>query len=262
MKIIAIGTLKGGTGKTTMCFNLAGVLAKKHRVLLIDVDPQCNLSSDVGIDISNRDNYSSKDIFEDKVSPSAIVVKQPIPELPNLDIIPSSITLISTELHISSRTARERILHYYIQDNKDYFSKYDYILIDTNPSMGIINQNAFFTSDSIILVADVDKNSLTGLELFSYLWEEICHDLHKKNNIAALIINKVDVRTNLTSDIKEYCLEHDELGPILVPQTVRAKIAYTKAALACKPINVFAPSSTEEAEINAVIDYLKEKGVF
>lgn len=262
MKVIAIGTLKGGTGKTTVTFNVAGALAEQYKVLLIDIDPQCNLSNNVGIDIAQPNRYSSKDIFENpKVDPKSLVVRHPIPGLDKLDIIPSDIMLIATDLQIGSRAARERILGNYIDKNSDFFHSYDYIVIDTNPSMGIINQNAFYAADSIVLVADVDKNSLTGLQLFLYLWGEISSDLRKENNVKALIVNKADYRTNLTANIIDFCKEDSELAPILVPQTIRAKVAFAKAALQCLPITLYDPSSPEAKEVREVVNYLFEKEV-
>lgn len=263
MKVVAIGTLKGGTGKTTITFNLAGALAEKHRVLLIDIDPQCNLSNNAGVDITTQDAYSSLDIFETSdVRPEDLVITQPIDQLPNLDIIPSSINLVATELRIGSRSARERILQYYLEDHKEFFEKYDYILIDTNPSMGIINQNAFLVADSIILVTDVDDNSRLGLQLFMYLWGEIRKDLRKKDNIDALIINKADVRTTLTNQLLEYCQDDEELSAILVPQQVRTKVAYARAALSKIPVTLYRGGEDAAEEIKAVMNHLITKGVF
>jgi chromosome partitioning protein len=263
MKITAIGTLKGGVGKTAMTFNLAGALAEKCKVLLIDIDPQCNLSNNVGVDVTEQDVYSCRDIFETPgVKPNDLVVHHPIPELPNLDIIPSNIMLTATELHIGSRAARERILLNYIEDHKSFFKKYDHILIDTNPSIGIVNQNAFLAADSIILVTDVDDNSRIGLHLFMYLWEEIRRDLRKPNNIKALILNKADVRTSLTEQIYDYCKDDEDLGAILVPQPIRAKVAYARAALARVPVTKYKGGEEAAEEIYKVIEILEERGVF
>ena len=263
MKVIAVGTLKGGTGKTTVTFNLGGALAEKHRVLLVDIDPQCNLSNNAGVDITEQDTYSSRDIFETPgVLPEDLVVNCPIEQLPNLDIIPSNILLTATELHIGSRAARERIMKNYFEDHKNFFEQYDYILIDTNPSMGIVNQNAFLMADSIILVTDVDDNSRIGLQLFMYLWEEIRNDLRKPNNIKALVINKADMRTTLTEQIMEYCQEDEELSEILVPQTIRAKVAFAKAALKKLPVTLYKGGEEAAEEITSVVNILAERGVF
>lgn len=263
MKIISVGTLKGGTGKTTMTFNLAGALAEENKVLMIDIDPQCNLSNNAGVDITEQNAYSTRDIFEgDVVFPEAITVRSPIEGLYNLDIMPSNILLTATELRIGSRAARERILANYIEDHKSFFEKYDYVIIDTNPSMGIVNQNAFYVSDSIILVTDVDDNSKLGLQLFMYLWEEIRSDLRKKNNVRAVIINKADMRTTLTNDIFEFCKEDEDISPILVPQLIKSKVAYARAALKKIPVTMYKGGEDAAEEIRNAVKILKEKGVF
>ena len=139
MKIITMATLKGGTGKTLNTFNIAGILAENSKVLLIDIDPQCDLTSNCGIDSSNTEVKTIRDIFENlpKIQPAAkeVIMKAPIPELPNLDLIPSSILLFKTEKMLSTRSNKEHILDYFLQNNESYLNQYDYIMIDTNPSL-------------------------------------------------------------------------------------------------------------------------------
>lgn len=272
MKKIAVGTLKGGTGKTTMTFNLLGLLAERGKVLAIDIDPQCNLSNNIGVDISDDEVYSCLDIFESTgAKPEDIVIDSPIEQLPNLDLIPGSIKLVATELRINGRAGRERILQNYIEDNHKFFKQYDYIVIDTNPSMGIVNQNAFLSANSIILVTDVDDNSRIGLKLFMDLWETIRHDLRKPDNVNALILNKADVRNNLTADMYEYLVNNDKFSKIFVPTPIRPKVVYPNAALAKLPMNVYkdvcqhkdrGPAADANAELEAIVNHLVEKGVF
>ena len=106
-----------------------------------------------------------------------------------MDIICSSIQLTATEMQLVSRAGREQILKNYIDDNIKFFREYDYVIIDTNPSMGIINQNAFYVADNILLVTDVSYNGIQGAELFMYLWEKARNDLRKADNISAFFIN-------------------------------------------------------------------------
>lgn len=265
MKVVAVGTLKGGTGKTTVTFNLAGILALEKRVLLIDVDPQCNLSNNIGIDFTDQHVWTSKDIFEGvKPNPVGLVVRQPIDKLPNLDVISSNIGLVATELKIGGRTARERILSNYIADNREFFEQYDYVLIDTNPSMGMINQNAFLAADSIVLVTDADDNSRLGLELFISLWESIREDLRKEDNVKALIINNVDVRNNMTGEMYDYCSNDEDLSKILVKTMIRKRVVFPKAARERIPISVLGHRGAGKAftDLHSVCEELYERGVF
>ena len=116
MKIITMATLKGGSGKTMNTFNLAGILAETKRVLLIDVDPQCNLTSNCGINSADLNMATVKDIFDNlpKNQPTAeeVIIKTPIKELPNLDLIPSSILLFKTEKAMYTKANREHLLPY------------------------------------------------------------------------------------------------------------------------------------------------------
>ena len=111
MKIITFATLKGGSGKTMNTFNISGILAEKNRVLLIDVDPQCNLTNNCGIDTSDASFKTIRDIFDNlpknQPEPDEVIIKAPIPELPNLDLIPSSILLFKTERAMSAKNNRE-----------------------------------------------------------------------------------------------------------------------------------------------------------
>lgn len=279
MKIISFATLKGGAGKTANCFNMAGVLAENFRVLLVDVDPQGNLSANMGIDTADADLLTINDIFsnftDSQPKPEEVIIKGPVKELPNLDILPSSIMLFDTEMNMVSVSARESFLTYYFLDNKEYFeSNYDYVFIDTNPSMSIMNINAFFVSDSIVLTSDVSRNSIKGAELFCSLWDNKRKALRKKPNVAALFMGNVDRRSKKEyRDILGFYDNVSESSKGLMTQNYipQSKIIKTSEA-ECKPVNVLAATHSvkkfrEQAkEITesyvTIIEELLEKGVF
>ena len=262
MKIVTIATLKGGTGKTTIAFNMAGILAETKRVLIIDADPQCNISSDVGINIADQSLKTIREIFSNrKLNPNEIIIKSPIKELPNLDIIGSSIKLTATELQLVSRAGRELILQHYIEYNIEVFKEYDYIIIDTNPSMGIVNQNAFFVADNILLITDVSYNGIQGAELFMYLWEEARNDLKKANNISALIINNYAKRIGLSADLQEYCNDTDIFKDVLVDIPIPSSIKLKETSLTHKPINIKFKKHKVCTALNNVILELYKRGV-
>ena len=265
MKIISIGTLKGGTGKTTITFNVGGVLAEKHKVLLLDVDPQCNLSAACGVNVADKKHLSSRDIFREdneEYTPERLVIKSPIQDLPNLDIIPSHMLMTGVEFFLVNRAAREWVLSNYLEEHKDFFGQYDYILLDTNPSMGIVNQNAFMVADSIVLVTDISEDGISGVELFSHLWENIRKAFRKPDNIKALVINMADRRINLTTELKEYCEDNEDLLPLLVPGMVYSKVIYKDARMSHQPVNKLKGGEEAAKDIYAVVDGLYEKGVF
>ena len=264
MKIISVGTLKGGTGKTTITFNLAGVLAEKYKVLLIDVDPQCNLSAACGINVADKKHNSSRNIFmeDNELEPADLVVKAPIAGLDKLDIIPSHMLMTAVEFFMVNRSAREWVMDNYIQDHKDFFEQYDYVLLDTNPSMGIVNQNAFTVADSIVLVTDVSEDGIAGVELFTHLWENIRKALRKPDNVKALVINMADRRINLTSELKEYCEDNEDLLPLLVNDMVYSKVIYKDARMSNTPVNKIKGGEDAAKDIRAVLNGLFKKGVF
>lgn len=132
--VVTVGAMKGGSGKTMVVDNLAGCLSENNKVLVIDADPQANASMGLGIDIADPNMISLTHVLLDpSTPPEDAVVRAPIPDLPNLDVLPSSIMLFKTEFKLAAKGERIRLLSYYLQDNQDFFSRYDYIIIDTNP---------------------------------------------------------------------------------------------------------------------------------
>ena len=262
-KVIAFGTLKGGTGKTTSAFNIGGILAEEHKVLFIDIDPQSNLSDNAGVDTTDQTGKTVRDIFDNpgNTLPEMVITKEPMWQLPNLDIIASHIRLTATELRLVSTTAREQILERWIEKNRGDLRQYDYIIIDTNPSMGIINQNAFLAADSIVLVSDVSRKSVQGAELFTYLWGEVCEAMQLEDNVKALMINNYDKRIRLARDLRDYYSEDEEFGKILLKTVVPSRVDIKNTELKYLPVNIIAPDSAACEAFRDVIGELRERGV-
>lgn len=263
MKILAFGTLKGGTGKTTVAFNIGGILAEEHKVLFIDIDPQSNLSDNVGVDTTDQDGLSIRDVFNRPNTTRAedVITKTPIWQLENLDIISSHIRLTATELQLVATSGRERILQKWINRNLDVLGHYDYIIFDTNPSMGIVNQNAFMAADKIILVSDVSKKAIQGAQLFSYLWGEVCENMDVEDKTSALILNNCDSRTKLTPYIKDYYSEDEDFAKIILDTMIPARVEIKKTEISYLPINLTAPTSDSCEVFRKVVDELKERKV-
>lgn len=262
MKVIAFGTLKGGTGKTTVAYNVGGVLANESRVLFMDMDPQANLSDNAGIDTTIQDGITVRDIFRDpKISPESVIVKEPMWQFPRLDIIPSHIRLTATEMQLVSVPAREHIIRRWIERNRDYLEQYDYILMDTNPGMGVVNQNAFMAADAIVLVSDVSKKALQGAQQFTYLWGEVAEAMQLEDKVKALILNNYDKRTNLSKYLQEFYREDEEFGKIFLSTTIPARVDIKNTENAYMPINATAPNSDSCEAFCQVVNELREKGV-
>ena len=263
MKVLAFGTLKGGTGKTTVAYNIGGILAEEHKVLFIDVDPQSNLSDNAGVDTAKQDGVTVRDVFDNptKVKAEDVITVAPMWQLENLDIISSHIRLTATELQLVSVPAREKILTKWIDRNREVLEKYDYIILDTNPSMGVVNQNAFMAADSIILVSDVSKKAIQGAQLFAYLWGEICESMDVADNTKALILNNCDKRIGLTASIKEYYRDDEDFGKILLENVIPSRVDVKNTEVKYLPINLTAPQSDSCEAFRSVISELREREV-
>lgn len=266
MKTITMATLKGGAGKTMNCFNIAGVVAENKKVLLIDMDPQCNLSSNCGIDISESDKiYTITEVFDNspknQPSPKELITKNPIPELKNLDIIPSNIMLFKTERNISLKADRERMLEKYINKYKEEFEAYDYIFIDTNPSLSYTNVNAFLIADEIILSCDVSNNSITGAELFCALWDEMREELSKDDNISALLISNFDGRSNLAKDLKDYTKSEEFSRDIILETIISSTVKLKATEIEHKPINILSPKHQACTQYRNLVKELKKRSI-
>ncbi len=266
-KIITFGTLKGGVGKTTMCFNISGILAKRGKhVLVIDNDLQGNLTENMGVDRTEEGVGTAYDIYvSGKAIPEDLVFPQPVARLPSLDLIAGSIFLHKAELEIAHVAGREQILRNYLEDHWSFFSQYDYILIDTSPSMSIVNQNAFLASDTILLVGDISMNAIYGAQLFMALWEESRKRLRKEDNVRGFIINDFDARNKLSADYIEFLTSSDEtedLRPLvcrtIIPRTVRI----TESELSATPVVLYDPKSKASEAFLTLVDELAEKGIF
>ena len=263
MKILAFGTIKGGTGKTTVAFNVGGILAEEKKVLFIDMDPQSNLSDNAGIDTTVQDGATIRDVFSDPMHTTAeeVITKEPLWQLPNMDIIASHIRLTATELQLVATAGRERILQKWIARNREVLEQYDYIIMDTNPSMGIVNQNAFMAADEIILVSDVSKKAIQGAQLFMYLWDEICENMEVQNKTSALIINDCDYRKKATKNIIEYYNDDEDFGSLVLQTTIPSRVTVMDTETFYLPINFVAPDSDACDAFRGVIEELRERNV-
>lgn len=265
MKILALATLKGGSGKTINTFNIAGILAENHKVLLIDDDAQCNLTSNCGISSKIDDSLTIREMFEPQsMQPKIekIIFKHPIEELPNLDIIPSSINLFKTEEQIAGRANKERILELYFKRNIKALMKYDYIFFDTNPSMSTINLNAYTVADAIILSSDISINSIKGAELFCSLWKDKRNDLDIEDNVSALIICNENKKTNISKEYNLYAYQESTVKDLILKTSIPSSVKIKNLELESKPINILYPNDKITALYREVVNELYEREVF
>lgn len=256
MRAISFATLKGGTGKTIITFNVAGILAQRSkRILCIDGDPQANLSSRMGL-IHNEDTLV--DVFEyENVDPSSVIRKT---HIENIDAICTNINMTKTEFKLVSISGRELILENFIEDNREFFEEnYDYILIDTNPSFSVINQNIFLASDAIILVNDPSEDSLSGSRTFIQLWSQVLKRLRRENNIKGFLINQYTKRRNVFEEFVDYCSKDEVIGELLFKNFIPNTVKFAEANLEKQPINIYDKNSEASLILSDFVDELLER---
>lgn len=183
-QVISISNFKGGTGKSTSVMNIgAGLAKKKKNVLLIDIDPQHNLTQGLGIKKINKSVYDCL-VKEDEIKP--IELKK------NLSVVPSSIELIKAEIELSSLFKREYILQKKLDEIKE---GYDFILIDCPPSLGLLTVNGLMASDLFFVPVEPEIFALNGLNVF----KEALNNL--EIDIDNILITKYDGRTILHKNV-------------------------------------------------------------
>ena len=233
-KIISVANQKGGVGKTTTAVNLSTILAKKGKKgLLIDTDPQGNATSGLGItkelELSVYDILVADTEIDETIQQTAIK---------NLDICPSNISLAGAEVQLVSMMSREQRLKTKLDVVKD---RYDYILIDCPPSLGLVTLNAFTASDTVLIPVQCEYFALEGLGQLLNTVNLVKKHLNKDLEIEGALLTMYDARTNLSNqvvkEVKKYF--ENKVYKTVIPRNVRLSEAPSYGM----PISIYDPKS-------------------
>ena len=196
-KIISISNHKGGVGKTTSAINIgAGLANLKKKVLLIDLDPQANLSQSLGIENKESNIYGAI---------RGEYRLEPVNVYKGLDAIPSTLDLSGAEIELSSEAGREYILKELLEPLRP---SYDFIIIDSPPSLGLLTINAFTASNEILIPLQAQYLALQGLSKLMEIVNKIQKRLNKELTVGGVFITQYDHRKVLNRDVLETIQKH------------------------------------------------------
>jgi len=241
-KVIALANQKGGVGKTTTAINLGASLAVlEKKTLIIDADPQANATSGTGFDIK-KVKTGLYECLIDGVDPGRIILNS---ELSHLDLIPSHIDLVGAEIEMLNMPEREYMLKKVIEKIKD---KYDYILIDCSPSLGLITVNALTAADSVLIPVQCEYFALEGLGKLLNTIKIIQSRLNPALEIEGFLLTMYDSRLRLSNQVVEEVRKHFQ--EMVFETVVQRNIKLSEAPSFGKPVVMY------DAESKGSVNYL------
>jgi chromosome partitioning protein len=233
LPIVGVINQKGGVGKTTSAINLAAALAETRRVLLVDMDPQANASSGVGVRGAERTIY---DVLIGDMSARRAVTDT---DIPNLKVLPASVELSGAAVELDASSENIRLLAKALIGVRPNF---DFIVIDAPPSIGALTLNALVAADHLVIPLQTEYYALEGIAGMMDAVERLRSSLNPKLNILGILLTMYDSRTRLSQEVEENVRKHfaELVFDAVIPRNVRLAEAPSYG----QPIYAYAPSSS------------------
>ncbi|MFQ7035047.1 MAG: ParA family protein [Candidatus Borkfalkia sp.] len=248
-KIVSFSNQKGGVGKTTTCVNMAAYIAAEgKKVLLVDMDPQGNATTGLGFSKSSLEQSIYSVLIDDEKALENIMPT----EVENLDLLPSNIDLAGAEVELVYKKNRERVLKNALEEIR---SRYDYILIDCPPSLGLLTINALACADSVIIPIQSEYYALEGLSQLMNSISLVKQHLNADLEVDGVVLTMYDSRSLISKQIAEEIKKFftKRLFEIVVPRNVRL----VEASSYGKPIMMHDPKCTGARAYKALtLEYL------
>lgn len=235
-KIIAFANQKGGVGKTTTCINLSAYLALNgKKVLMVDMDPQGNATTGVGID-KTAETKTIYNVIDGEVLAAEVVQKTAIK---NLDCIPATVDLAGAEIDLVQMNNRESIVKNILDEMKD---SYDFITIDCPPSLGLLTVNALTACDSIIIPIQCQFFALEGLSQLMNTIKLVRRHLNPKLDIEGVVLTMKDNRSNLVQEVSKEIQKY--FGPKVFTTAIPVNVRLAEAPSHGLPIELYDKKSS------------------
>ncbi|MDF2827399.1 MAG: Chromosome (plasmid) partitioning protein ParA [Mycobacterium sp.] len=235
-KVIAMCNQKGGVGKTTSTINLGASLAEYgRRVLLVDLDPQGALSAGLGVPHYELDQTVHNLLVEPRVSIDQVLYKT---RVSGLDLVPSNIDLSAAEIQLVNEVGREQSLARALYPVLD---RYDYVLIDCQPSLGLLTVNGLACADGVIIPTECEYFSLRGLALLTDTVEKVHDRLNPKLSISGILVTRYDPRTVNAREVMARVVER--FGDLVFDTVITRTVRFPETSVAGEPITTWAPKS-------------------
>jgi chromosome partitioning protein len=234
-KVIAMCNQKGGVGKTTSTINLGAALAEYgRRVLLVDLDPQGALSAGLGVPHYELEHTVHNLLVEPRVSVDDVLMGT---RVKHMDLVPSNIDL-SAEIQLVNEVGREQSLARALHPVTD---RYDYVLVDCQPSLGLLTVNGLACSDGVVIPTECEYFALRGLALLTDTVEKVRDRLNPRLAISGIVVTRYDPRTVNSREVMARVVER--FGELVFDTVIARTVRFPETTVAGEPITTWAPKS-------------------